>query len=138
MSNVKLAVSTRNKMAQGILDDLDAGTGPAYFEFYTGTQPAGPAVAVGTQVKLGTVVCSDPCGTLIDGVLVFDDIAQDAGADATGDATWARGYSSDGVARIDLDVTDEAGDGNIKLNTIHIVAGGPIELASMTITIGGA
>lgn len=138
MANVKLAVGTRNKMAQDILDDLDAGTGPAYFEFYTGTQPAGPATAVNTQVKLGTVVCSDLCGTVTDGVLTFDDIDQDAGADATGDATWARGYSSDGVARIDLDVTDTTGDGDIKLNAIHIVMGGPIQLASMTITIGGA
>lgn len=138
MPITKLAVSTRNKMAQQIIDDLDAGSSQSVLEFYTGTQPAGPDTAVTDQVKLGTLVCSDPSATKANGVITFAEITQDDVADNSGTATWCRQLSSAGTAVADHDVTNEAGTGAVKLINVAVIAGGPIGMASLTITIGGA
>jgi hypothetical protein len=126
----------RNAMAQAIIDALNAGTGAAVLEFYTATMPSTPDVAITSQVKLGSLVCSDPAATVTDGVITFAAITQDSSADATGDATWVRIFDSSGAAVTDMDVTDEAGSGAIKINTVHIVMGGPILMNSQTITVG--
>lgn len=137
MANVKIAVGTRTKMAQQIVDDLDAGAGPSVLEFYTGTQPDGPATAVTDQILLGELVCSDPSAVVASGVITFASISQDGSANATGTATWARHRDSAGAAVIDYDVSVEAGSGAVKINTTAIVAGGPIQMNSLTITMGG-
>lgn len=136
MASIKFATAVRSAMAQAIVDALDGGAGPGLLQFYTGAQPASPDVAVTTQILLGTLTLSDPAGTITTGVLTFDVITQDGAADANGDATWARLRDSTGSAIIDLDVSDTSGAGAIKLNTIHIVAGGPILMNSLVITIG--
>jgi len=138
MPITKLAAATRNKMAQQVIDDLDAGAGPSILEFYTGAQPAGPDTAVTDQIKLGTLVCSDPSATKANGVITFAAITQDDVANNGGTATWCRHSSSTPTAVADHDVTNEAGTGAVKLNNVVIVAGGPISMASLTITIGRA
>lgn len=138
MPITKLAVSTRDKMAQQIIDDLDAGAGPSVLEFYTGNQPAGPDTAVTNQVKLGTLVCSDPSATKANGVITFAEITQDDAADNGGTATWCRQKSSAGTAVADHDVTNEAGTGAVKLSNVAVLSGGSIGMVSLTITIGGA
>lgn len=138
MPVIKIKTTTRNKMGQQIVDDLDAGSGPSVLEFYTGTQPAGPDVAVTTQALLGELVCSDPSASITDGVITFGAITQDSLANNGGTATWARHKASNGTAVVDYDVTNAAGTGAIKLNTTTIVQGGPILMNSLTITVGGA
>jgi hypothetical protein len=138
MAIVKIAVATRNKMAQNIIDDLDAATGPSVLEFYTGVQPNGPDVAVTSQLKLGELICSDPCATKADGVITFAAITQDSDADNSGTATWARHRNGDGVAVVDYDVTDTAGNGAVKLTNVEVYSGGSILMDGLTITIGGA
>ena len=138
MPIIKVRVETRNAMAQKMLDDLDIGSGPSVLEFYTGTQPAGPATAISDQVLPGELVCSDPAANIANGTLTFATITQDSAANASGVATWARHKNSDGVAINDYDVTGLAGTGAIKMNTTTIVAGGPIALNSLVITLGGA
>jgi hypothetical protein len=137
MAIVKIRPTTRTKMAQQIVDDLDAGAGPSLLKFYTGAMPANPTVAVSSQVLLGTLTCSEPSATITDGVITFAAITQDAAADAGGTATWCRHLSSDGSAVNDYDVSDTTGSGAIKLNAVLIVQGGPIQMSSMAITIGG-
>lgn len=138
MAIMKLSTADRTAIAAAILAQLDAEAGPAYIEIYDGTQPASVATAVTTQVKLGTLTCSDPAGVAASGALTFDPITQDSSADASGTATWARIKDAIGTAHIDLDVTVNAGTGSLKLNTTSIVAGGPIGINSLVITIGGA
>lgn len=138
MPIIKIRAATRSAMAQAFIADLDAGAGNATIEFYTGTQPAGPATAVTSQVKLGTLTCSDPSATETDGEIEFASITQDSAADATGTATWARVKNPSGVAIADFDVTNNAGTGAIKLNTVSVVEGGPISMSSFIITVGGA
>lgn len=136
MPTINFTTPLRNAMAQSIATALDAGPAAGTLAFYDGTQPASANDAITTQTKLGTLTLSDPSGTVDAGILTFAPITQDSAADATGTATWARLFDSTGAAVCDLDVTNEAGSGAIKLNTVAIGAGGPILMNSLVITVG--
>lgn len=136
---MRLKVALRNSIGQLIVSAMDAGSGPGTIEFYDGAMPVGgPATAVGAQVLLGVLVCSDPSASVEDGIITFSAVTQDSAANAGGIASWARVKDSDGNAVADYDVTNEAGSGAIKVNTTTIFAGGPIQMVSFTITVGGA
>lgn len=135
---IRLIPALRSAIADLLISYFDAGTGPAIIEFYTGTIPDNLGDALTTQVKLGTLTCSDPVATQTAGVIAFGAITQDSAADASGTAAWAYIKDSTGAIVNAVDVTDAAGDGFIKANTVTIVAGGPILINSLTITVGGA
>lgn len=137
MPVTKLSAATRSAMANALLAAIDAGSGPALLRFYTGTMPASPETAVTSQTLLGTLTCSDPSATQSGGTLSFAIIADDASSDATGTATWARLETSDGTAIADFDVTNTAGTGAIKLNSVSVVAGGSIGMTLLSIAMGG-
>lgn len=138
MAVIKLLEADRTSLAGSLKTLWDNQVGPCTLEFYDGSQPTGPATAVGSQVKLGTLTCSDPMGSEATGALTFGAITQDSAADASGTATWCRLKDGAGVARADFDVTNGAGTGVVKLNTTTIVIGGPITVTSFVVTIGGA
>lgn len=131
-SNVKILALLRSDMADEILASLGNA---ATIKFYTGTQPAGPATAIGAQVLLGTLTGGTPFGTVTNGVLTAGAVTQDSAADNTGTATWARLANSGGTAQIDCSVGTT--DADIILNTTAIVTGGPITMSSLVITLGG-
>ena len=136
---IRLLVADRTALAEALRAAWDSGAGPCTLDFYTAPMPAGgPSEAVGAQVKLGTLTCTEPLGTAAAGALPFDAIAQDNAADADGDASWCRLVDAAGVARADFDVTNAAGAGAVKVNTTLIVAGGPIRVISFIVLIGGA
>ncbi len=137
MAIIKLLEADRTSLANNLKDLWDSGSGPCTLEFYTAPQPAGPATAVTSQIKLGTLTCSDPVGSAASGVLTFASISPDSSADADGTATWCRLKDGDGVARADFDVTNTSGNGYVKLNTTVILTGGPILVTSFLVTIGG-
>lgn len=134
----KIDLFSRTALAAALADLINLGTSPVEIKFYTGVPPATPLTAVTTQTLLGTLVCSDPAVTATGPQVVFDVIGQDPTADASGTAAWARVIYDDGDKAIDVDVTDNAGAGVIKINTVTIVAGGPIQITAFTITMGGA
>lgn len=132
-SNPKLLASLRNTMMDAITTALGNA---ALIEIYDGSQPAGPATAISTQNKLGTLTGASPFAPgASGGVLTAGTITQDTAADATGTATWARLKTSGGTAIIDLSVGASGCD--INLNTASIVLGGPIQMSSLTITAPG-
>lgn len=135
---LRLIPALRAAIADLWISSFDAGTGPAIIEFYTGAIPTNLGDALTTQVKLGTLTCSDPSATQAAGVITFDTITQDSGADADGVAAWAYIKDSTGAVVMAVDVTDTAGNGLIKINTTTVKAGGPIAITSMTFTVGGA
>ena len=135
---LRFTPALRGDIADLIISYLDAGGGPAIIEFYTGAIPTALGDALTDQVKLGTLTCSDPAATQATGVLTFGTITQDGAADASGTAAWAYIKDSTGAIVNAVDVTDTAGDGFIKVNTTTVVAGGPIAITSLTITVGGA
>lgn len=132
---INLAPSLQTSVLDAVLTALNAGTGNATIEFYTGAMPATPATAITTQTLLGTLTCSDPVGTVSGNELTFGAITQDSAADATGTAAWARIKDATGTSVIDLDVTNTGGNGAIKLNSVNIVAGGPISISAGVIRV---
>ncbi len=135
---LRLIPALRSAIADLWISYFDAGTGPAIIEFYTGAIPTNLGDALTDQVKVGTLTCSDPAATQAAGVITFGTITQDNGADASGTAAWAYIKDSTGAIVCAMDVTDNAGDGLIKVNTTTVVAGGPIAITSLTLNVGGA
>lgn len=133
MALITPAVTLKNTILTAIRDALDAGSTPGLIKIYSGTKPADAETAITTQVLLATLTLSDPCGTVSTGVLTFATITSDSAADATGTATWARLTNSAGVAVVDVDVSNTAGNGFIRLNTVSIVAGGSVSITSAQI-----
>lgn len=135
MATVHFATTTKNKIVTPIRDDIDGGSGAGTIKIYTGSMPATTADAITSQVLLGTLTFSDPSGTISGGVLTMSAITDDSSADATGTATWARIADSAGVVVMDIDVTNTGGGGALQLNTVAIVAAGPIKITAFTITV---
>jgi len=136
---MKLTTARRSTIAQGIIADMTAGTtnpNPA-LEFYTGTIPASLGGAI-ADTLLATLTPSATVATESGGVITFGAITEDSSADATGPAGWARILDRNGVEANYLTVTGTGGGGDIELNTVDIVAGGPVAITSGTITVGGA
>ena len=135
---LRFVPSLRSAIADLIIATFDAGAGPVTAEFYTGAILTNLSDAITTQVKLGTLTCSDPVATQTLGAITFSTITQDNAADASGQATWVCLRDGAGAIVALGDVTDMAGDGFAKANTTTIVAGGPILINSLTINVGGA
>lgn len=135
---LRFVPALRSAIADQIIAAFDAGTGPAIAEFYTGAIPTNLGDALGAQVKLGTLTCSYPVATQTAGVITFGTITQDNAADAGGQAAWMYLKDSTGAVVALGDVTDMAGDGFAKVNTTTVVAGGPIAITALTLTVGGA
>lgn len=90
-----------------------------------------------SDVLLGTVTLTDPCGSVNGetGQLTLSIAARDESADANGTAAY--GELCDGSGAVHLALPCQAGtapvSGKLVLNTLTIVAGGPIEISSATI-----
>lgn len=134
MAILRFAVAVKNSTLTQIRDAIDAGAGAGYLQVRSGTIPADVATAV-TGTLLGTLTFSDPCGTVATGALTMSAITQDSSADATGTATWARIFDSTGTAVMDIDISATGGGGTLQLNTVNIVAGGPILISTFVIQV---
>ncbi len=132
---IHLATTVKNSMLTPLRDAIDAGSGPGTIAFYTGTIPADTATAVTSQVLLGTLTFSDPCGTVSSGVLTLSAVTSDSSADATGTASWARIKDSNGTVVADGNITTTGGGGMIQMNTTNIVIGGPIGISAGTFSL---
>jgi hypothetical protein len=132
--NIKLQTARRNAMVDGIATDVgNAGL----LKIYDGTQPATIATAIGAQVLLAQLTCGTPFAAAASGgVLTANAITQDASADATGTASWYSLQTSAGVRVVEGSVGTSGSD--LNLNTVSIVAGGPVAVTSFTYTAPGA
>lgn len=132
--NTIISNAARTAAVDAITALINAGAGAGTIKIYTGTQPAGPGTAVGAQVLLGTLTCSDPAFPgATNGVATASAITSDTSADATGTATWFRVLDSNAVAIIDGSVGTATAD--MILDSVSIVAGGTISITSWTITM---
>lgn len=135
MAVMKLRTTVKNSVLTPLNDAISAGASPGVLKLYTGTMRATPETAITTQTLLGTLTFSDPAGVVANGALTMSAITQDAEADATGTATWATVEDSNGLSVFDIDVTNTGGGGTLQLNTVNIVAGGPILVTSFVISV---
>ena len=135
MAVIHFANTLKDAVLAPIVTAIDAGSGAGTIKIYSGTIPTDAATAITSQVLLGTLTFSDPCGTIADNALTMGAITQDSSADATGTAAWARIADSDGVTVMDINVTTTGGGGALTLNTTNIVIGGPILITSFIISV---
>ena len=129
----RLSTDTRNKLANAIGNDIDAGTGAGFITIRTSTQPTNVGDSE-NGVLLGTLTFSDPSfGSASTGVITANAITSDTSADASGTATHFRIFDS--VSAIHSDGTCGLGSGDLSFDNNVIVAGGVIAISSMTITV---
>ena len=90
------------------------------------------------DVLLANVPLSDPCGSVngTTGQLTFSISGPDSSADATGTAAYGEFCDSAGTVHLSLPAQAGASavSGKLVINTLSIVAGGPV--AVLTATIG--
>jgi hypothetical protein len=116
----------------GTLTNLQRGPNPSKIKVYSaGAGPARPAAI--TDAPVGTLLCTitldDPPGAVLDNKLTLT-LPDDALVLADGQARWARVEDGNGAASIDCDVSNAAGSGELKLQTIDLLAGGAVRLIS--------
>ena len=90
-----------------------------------------------SDVLLAQVPLSDPCGSVngTTGQLTFSIAGTDPSADASGTAAYGEFCDSDGLVHLSLP-TQAGGvavSGKLVLNTLSIVAGGPVAILSAII-----
>jgi hypothetical protein len=120
----------------GTRSNLMRGGGtPATIEIYDNSgipeRPESTSDAA-TGVLLATFTLDPDVGTIAANKLVLDPIA-DALVMADGTARYARWKTGAGQVSMDTDVTDEAGTGEIKLETLEVVAGSLLRIVSAEI-----
>lgn len=129
----RLTNASASAAADAVVDRLDAGAGAGTLKIYDGTIPATADTAIGAQVLLATLTFSDPAfGAASNGVATAAAITEDAAADATGTATWARWADSTGATVMDCTVGTSGED--INFNTNSFVAGATVNITSLTYT----
>lgn len=133
---IRLSDTARSAAATGIRDTLDAGSGAAYLELRTGSQPASVATTA-TGTLLATVTLADPSGTVATGVLTFAGLPKtDTSADATGTAGWFRMFDSTGAAHVDGSAGASGSGADLIVDNPSLVTGQTFSLAApSTITM---
>jgi hypothetical protein len=101
---------------------------------YSGTRPAGPDTALsGNTVLSEHTLSATSAPAASGGVLTLNAIAADASANASGTATFARQFQSDGTtALFDWSVSASGGGGEI------IISPGTTITAGQTVTVTGS
>lgn len=106
---------------------LDAGAGAALMR-----------IRDASDVLLAEITLTDPAGTVngTTGVLTLDTTAtEDTSANASGTAAYGEFCDSDGTVHLSLPAQEGsvAVSGKLVLNTLNIIAGGPVILLSVVI-----
>lgn len=128
--NPKFSNTCVNAKANAIGDALNTG----YIRIYDGSQPADADTAVSGQTLLAELrFAADAFGAAVAGVITANAITDDASANATGTATWARVLASDGTT-VWFDGSAGTATANVILNTTSIVAGAVVSCSGLTLT----
>jgi hypothetical protein len=132
------STTVRTARLQAVADAINGGAGAGVLRFYDGTRPAtgGTVTNLLAEVTLADPVHESNSGGVL--TLDFNPDLQDASANASGTATWARITDSTGTFVMDLSVTASGGGGDIELSTNVLVAGGVVLITAGTITAGNA
>ena len=103
----------------------------------SGTAGGSIKIRDAADVLLATIPLSDPCGTVNAGTgqLTITPSGRDDSADATGTAAYAEICDSNGVVYVSLPTQQGTTPASnvLVLNTLSIVAGGPVEILSVVV-----
>lgn len=133
---LSFAANTANAMLDIIKTRIDLGSGAGTIKIYDGTPPANAGAALSSNNLLATLTCSDPSApSAASKTLTLSSITQDSSADATGTATFFRMLDSDANVVLQGSVTAVGGGGDLQMNTVSIVSGGPVQITSCAFTL---
>lgn len=134
---IRIATATRSAMMTALETAIDGGSGAAYLEVYTGSQPANANTAA-SGTLLVTLTLNDPAGTESGGVITIDvSPAITASAVATGTAGWARLLTSAAATVLDGSVGTSGAD--FIIDSTSITSGQTVALvATSTLTLPAA
>jgi hypothetical protein len=105
-----------------------------WIRLYSGLQPTTADEAVSGQVVLAELRFGNPAfGSASDGAAAANAITGDSSANATGTATWFRGFRSDGTTPV-FDGSVGTSNSNLVLNSVEISAGAQVDVTSFTFT----
>lgn len=110
----------------GTLNHLTRGSAAPKIRVYAAPRPASVNDAP-TSAMLCEFTLDDPPGSVSAGELALTPV-DDALVAADGTAVWARGINGNGDASFDCDCSDNAGAGEIKLQTTALLAGATVRL----------
>jgi hypothetical protein len=134
----QITAAVRNAMLDRITTAVDAGSAAGKLRIYSGTPPANADAALSGNTLLADLPLSDPSFPgAASGTLTLDvtPVPEDSAADATGTASFFRLLDSDNNAVVQGTVTATGGGGDLQLNTVSLVAAGPVRVTSLTISI---
>lgn len=144
--NTNVSKTPAKTALNAVVDSLDTGTGAnARVRIYSGTQPASPDTAIGTQtllaeIDLGTAAVFGAAATGTGGSassVTANASAilpkSDASANATGTAAWFRAINKAGTAKIDGSVGTSSAD--MIIDSTSITAGQVVKLNSWKIKL---
>jgi hypothetical protein len=106
-----------------------------FIEIYTGTQPVNANTALSGNTLLATLTFSNPAfGAAAAGGIITANAITPGTAAATGTATFARIYKSDGTTVV-MDIQVGTSGAGLNLNTTSIVSGITVSCASLVYTV---
>ena len=124
---LEITTALSDARLQAVVDFLAQGTENATIKIYAGTRPAiGGAPSGDLLVSIPLV---EPVGAVSGGVLTITSPPEEM-VTTSGAATWARVANGDDVVAFDCDVSDEAGSGEITMQTTTLYAGGFARIVS--------
>jgi len=127
---MRTAVARRNEMLDTFINNANSGL----LRIYTGTRPTDADTALSGNTLLATLTMNATSfGSASSGVLTANAITSDASADATGTATFARLWESDGTTPIG-DFSLGTSGTEVIVNTTSVVTAAVVSCSSFTIT----
>ena len=127
-----ISILKRNVMLDAVSSTLDSG----YIRIYSGSRPVSPETAPSGTLLAELTFGSPAFAAASAGTLTANSITQDSSADNNGTAGWFRLYESDGTTPVmDGTVTALGGGGELEMSTTSIIAGYPVQIVSLTISI---
>ncbi len=128
---MRISAARRNAM----LDNLAAACNSGYIDIYSGTRPTDADTSLSGNTLLASLSFSATAFPAASGgVLTANSINQDATADATGTATFARIFASNHTTAL-ADVSVGTSGAEINLNTVSIVQNATVSITSMTVSL---
>jgi hypothetical protein len=122
-----------------MLNTLITPSNSGKLRIYSGSRPTNADTSIGAATLLAELTMNATSFTESAGVLTAGAITSDASADASGTASFARLWQSDGTTPVaDFGVTTSApaNGTEVQLNTLSIVAAAVVSCSSFTITLG--
>jgi len=118
----------------GQTDNLATRLNNGYLRIYSGTKPANADAALSGNTLLAELrFAATAFAAAVNGTATANAITQDGAADASGTATFARLFQSDGTTAV-ADITVGTSGAELNLSTTSIVQNIVVQVTSLTLT----